>query len=447
MTAIQTPHKNSSNPVEKVFSGKRAKAISGPDTVSWAPGRRDAEPAHLADSAAAGTPVGSVPETGANTRGRAPGSGAPRPGALAATGSPTVRPPAAAHLSDEQVAELGRELDAVRDEILAKRGATDAAYIRKVIRWQRALEVGGRACLLGANNKLAWVAGTAMLTVAKIIENMEIGHNVLHGQWDWMRDPDIHSTTWEWDFVTPSKAWQNTHNDMHHRWTNVIGKDRDVGYNVLRVDKDQPWEPKHILNPVINAGLAPIFEWGIALYDLEVDRVKSGEKSKEELFRDLKTVGVKAAKQFAKDYAATPVAAQLLTGSGVSALLATATANGLRNIWAHAVIFCGHFPEGAETFTEEMVEGETRGDWYVRQMIGSANISGSKAMHFMTGNLSHQIEHHLFPDLPSNRYAEVAVKVREICERYGLPYNTGPLHRQIGSTWGKIFRLALPNTK
>ena len=105
----------------------------------------------------------------------------------------------------------------------------------------------------------------------------------------------------------------------------------------------------------------------------------------------------------------------MLTGSGKQALYGTLTANAVRNVWAHAVIFCGHFPEGTDTFTEEMVEGETRGDWYVRQMIGSANISGSKFMHLMTGNLSHQIEHHLFPDIPSNRYAEVAPKVREIC--------------------------------
>jgi linoleoyl-CoA desaturase len=63
----------------------------------------------------------------------------------------------------------------------------------------------------------------------------------------------------------------------------------------------------------------------------------------------------------------------------------------------------------------------------------------------MTGNLSHQIEHHCFPDLPSNRYAEVAVEVREICERYGLPYTTGPLPKQVGQAWAKVFRLALPN--
>ncbi|MHA7282658.1 fatty acid desaturase family protein [Arthrobacter sp. TMS2-4] len=369
-----------------------------------------------------------------------------RPGALAATGHPLVRPDAAKHLTDEQVEELGRELDAVRDEILAKRGATDAAYIRRVIKLQRSLEFAGRGTLLFSKYKPAWFAGTAMLSLAKIMENMEIGHNVLHGQWDWMRDPDIHSTTWEWDFVTPARSWQHTHNDLHHRWTNVIGKDRDIGYNLLRMDPDQPWRPFNLGNPLYNAILAPVFEWGIALYDLEIPEYKEGLKSKKDMNRDLKAVGVKVVKQFSKDYAATPAVA-MLTGSGKQALYGTLAANAIRNFWAHAVIFCGHFPDGTDTFTEEEVDGETRGDWYVRQMIGSANISGSKLMHFMTGNLSHQIEHHCFPDLPSNRYAEVAVKVREICTRYGLPYTTGPLPKQVGSTWAKIFKLALPNRK
>ncbi|HKS00931.1 MAG TPA: acyl-CoA desaturase [Arthrobacter sp.] len=370
----------------------------------------------------------------------------PRPGALAASGRPTVRPPAAAHLSDEQVAELGRELDAIKDDILAKRGASDAAYIRRMIKIQRGLEITGRLALLGSRDKKNWVLGTGLLSLAKILENMEIGHNILHGQWDWMRDPDIHSTTWEWDFVTPARSWQHTHNDLHHRWTNVVGKDNDVGYNLLRMDEDQPWTPRALGNPLYNAILAPIFEWGIAVYDLELVEYKEGKKSKEAMARDLKALGVKALKQFTKDYAATPAVA-MLTGSGKQALLGTLTANAVRNVWAHAVIFCGHFPEGTDTFTEEMVEGETRGDWYVRQMIGSANISGSKFMHIMTGNLSHQIEHHLFPDLPSNRYGEVAPKVQEICRRYGLPYTTGPLLKQVGSSWAKVFKLALPGKK
>ncbi|NUO34334.1 MAG: acyl-CoA desaturase [Dermatophilaceae bacterium] len=370
----------------------------------------------------------------------------PRKPILAASGGPTKRPAAAAHLSDADVERLGQELDALRDRIIASRGAKDAAYIRRVIRIQRTLEVAGRATLLLSKKKTAFVAGTAMLSVAKILENMEIGHNVLHGQWDWMRDPDIHSTTWEWDFVSPAASWKHTHNDLHHTWTNVLGKDKDVGYSLLRMDEDQPWRPHNLGNPLYNMVLAPFFEWGIAIYDLELEAYQEGEKSKADLVRDLKATGRKVLRQFTKDYAATPLAAAPF-GSSKQALIGTFTANAIRNVWAHSVIFCGHFPDGVDTFSEEEIEGETRGDWYIRQMLGSANISGSKLMHIMTGNLSHQIEHHCFPDLPSNRYGEVAVEMREICERYGLPYTTGPLPRQVAQAWAKVFRLALPPRK
>ena len=78
-------------------------------------------------------------------------------------------------------------------------------------------------------------------------------------------------------------------------------------------------------------------------------------------------------------------------------------------------------------------------------MLGSANISGSKAMHIMTGNLSHQIEHHLFPDLPSNRYAEIAPRVQELFDKYDLNYHSAPLPQQVYSAWHKVFRLSLPN--
>jgi fatty acid desaturase len=109
------------------------------------------------------------------------------------------------------------------------------------------------------------------------------------------------------------------------------------------------------------------------------------------------------------------------------------------------VIMCGHFPEGVQTFEKKTIEGETRGEWYLRQMLGSANISGSPLLHFMSGNLSFQIEHHLFPDLPSNRYAEIAPKVQELFERYALTYTSGSLPRQVASAWKKVFRLSLPN--
>ena len=113
-------------------------------------------------------------------------------------------------------------------------------------------------------------------------------------------------------------------------------------------------------------------------------------------------------------------------------LAANATANLARNLWSHSVIMCGHFPEGVETFEqEELDEHETRGEWYLRQMLGSADISGGPLLHLMTGNLSHQIEHHIYPDLPSNRYGEIAAEVEDLFERYGLSYNSRPLVRQV----------------
>lgn len=348
-----------------------------------------------------------------------------------------------AHLNEDDINEFGRELDAIRDEVIASRGEADARYIRRVIAVQRGLEAGGRTVLFVSAMPPAWLAGTAMLTVSKILENMEIGHNVLHGQWDWMRDPEIHSTTWEWDFASPAEQWKHSHNFIHHTWTNVLGKDRDIGYAVMRVNPEQPWHPVHLGQPLFNAALAAFFEWGIAVYDVELERVWRGEKSWRVALPQAREILAKARRQVVKDYLAFP----LLAGPFfLPVLLANFAANVARNVWAHTIIFCGHFPEGVEVFTEEQIEGETRGQWYLRQLLGSCNIDGSPLLHIMSGNLSHQIEHHLFPDLPSNRYAEIAPRVRALCEKFGLPYHTGSLLGQAANVWKRIFRLALPGS-
>src|SRR6476469_9800129 len=349
------------------------------------------------------------------------------------------------HLTADYIEQIGVELDAIRQSVIDTRGAADAAYIRKVIKAQRSLELGSRAVLLVSMFPPAWVVGTAGLAVAKIIENMEIGHNVMHGQWDWMRDPKIHSTTWEWDNASPSEQWKHSHNELHHTYTNVIGKDNDLGYGIMRVDEDQTWTPASLAQPLFCFINAVFFEYGIAAYDLELGAVIKKKQTKDPEFRRcVKAVLGKIRKQATKDYVVHPVLS-IPTGSFVPTLAANFTANVVRNLWSNSVILCGHFPEGVETFEKRSIEGESKGEWYVRQMLGSANISGSKFLHLMTGNLSHQIEHHLFPDLPSNRYAEVAPKVQEICRRYGLTYTTGPLPKQVASAWSQVISLALPN--
>ncbi|HZU40485.1 MAG TPA: acyl-CoA desaturase [Solirubrobacteraceae bacterium] len=344
-------------------------------------------------------------------------------------------------LTDEQIEALGRELDALRNRVLADLGERDARYIRNVIRAQRGLEVAGRGLLFAGVLPPAWAAGVTALALSKILDNMEIGHNVMHGQYDWMRDPALDSKRFEWDTACPGDQWRHSHNYMHHTHTNVLGKDRDIGYGILRMSEDQPWRRRDLGNPVYALLLALLFQWGVAVHDLEVDRIEAGEIELADKRDILQAIWRKGRRQVLKDYVVFP----LLAGPGAPFVFTgNLTANLVRNLWSFMIIFCGHFPDGVAEFSEEEVADETRGGWYLRQMLGSANLTGGRLFHLLSGNLSHQIEHHLFPDIPAHRYAELAVEVREICARYGLPYNTGPLHQQFGSVVRKIVRLARP---
>lgn len=354
----------------------------------------------------------------------------------------TEQPRALGYLTEAELEQFGAEIEAVRQRILRSLGERDAAYIRRVIRWQRGLEVLGRGSLFLGILPPFWLLGTASLSVAKILENMEIGHNVMHGQWDWMRDPSIHSSTWEWDNVCPKEEWKHSHNFMHHKWTNVVGMDRDVGYGILRMSEEQPWHPAYLFQPITNALLASFFQWGVALHDLETDNLRRGERKWSEVKDKWRRIRNKMGRQVLKDYVLFPALAGPFF---LPVLLGNMTANFVRNLWSYAIIFCGHFPEGTHEFSPEEVENETQAHWYLRQLLGSANITGGPLFHIMSGNLSHQIEHHLFPDLPSNRYAEAAAEVRAICAKYQLPYNAKPFGAQFGSVMKKILRLSLPN--
>ncbi|MGO4256393.1 fatty acid desaturase family protein [Marmoricola sp. RAF53] len=351
------------------------------------------------------------------------------------------------HLSEDEVEQLGRELDAIRAEVEESRGAADAAYINRLIRVQRSLAVAGRLTLiLGTQHRRtrvpAAVLGGGLLALHKILENMEIGHNVMHGQWDWMNDPEIHSSTWEWDTAQPAEQWKHSHNYVHHQFTNVLGFDNDIGYGILRMAREQRWSPYNLGQPVYNALLASLFEWGVALHDLDIERIRKGEKDPVEMRRQLRQILRKGRNQALKDYLVYPA----LSGRRWrTTLVANAAANLTRNLWSYVIIFCGHFPDGAEHFTEEEIDEETRAEWYLRQILGAANFEGGPLLHVLSGNLGFQIEHHLFPDLPSNRYAAISVKVRELCAKYDIPYTTGPLHRQYGQALRTIVKLSVPN--
>ena len=145
---------------------------------------------------------------------------------------------------------------------------------------------------------------------------MEIGHNVMHGQWDWMNDPQINSSTWDWDTASTAEAWKHSHNYVHHTYTNIRGKDHDLGYEIMRIDPHQKWHPVYLLQPFYNLVLAAFFEWGVALHDLDFEAIKQRrEVQGAARATSSRASARKARRQIVKDYVAFPLLSGLATAA------------------------------------------------------------------------------------------------------------------------------------
>ncbi|MFK8032342.1 MAG: fatty acid desaturase [Gammaproteobacteria bacterium] len=347
-------------------------------------------------------------------------------------------------LNADELESFGEELSAIKRQAMAEVGETDAKYIRKIVKAVRYTEAAGRAFLFFGVFPPFWVMGTLLLALSKILDNMELGHNVIHGQYDFMNDPELNGKTYEWDIVGTSDSWRRTHNYKHHTYTNIRGMDDDIGYGILRLFPEQRWRPFYMLQPIYAVVFAVLFQWGVAIQELELGKMFSGKKTKKETLEEFAPMGRKMRRQLLKDYVVFP----LLAGPFfLSVFTGNLVANLLRNLWTYMIIFCGHFTTDVELFPKTVLKNESRGHWYQRQIKGSSNMTGSKFFHILSGHLSHQIEHHLFPTIPAWRYRELSVQVRAVCEKYGQNYNTGTLPSQFGQVVGRILRHAFPSKR
>jgi fatty acid desaturase len=349
--------------------------------------------------------------------------------------------------SDETLNQFAAELDAIRENTMKQVGERDAKYIRKVIRIQRAMDLLGRLMIvLGFLHPVWWIVGVFSLGFAKILDNMEIGHNVMHGQYDWMNDPNINSRTFDWDNAGDSNSWKRYHNHEHHTYTNIIGKDRDFGYGLLRLSDDIRWKPKYLGQFFTYLALAFWFELGVAYHEVAGERIFMGKKrktsnlpiSREQLKKDFFN---KIGRQFFRDYIfwpllCFPVFLQVLAGNFC--------ANIIRNLWTNTIIFCGHFTEEIHTFNASECKDESQGQWYYRQILGSSNLEGNRLFHILTGHLSCQVEHHLYPDVPALHYPAMAKQVEEVCKKYNIPYNTGGFWKQYFTVVKRIVQYSFP---
>ena len=312
-----------------------------------------------------------------------------------------------AHLTPEQVEAFGRRVEEIRLAVMQNLGEEDSKYIYKVRNFVRYTEIASRGMLMfGGWIPPVWLLGTAMLGVSKIVENMELGHNVMHGQFDWLNDPSLRGEDYDWDNTCSGNDW---------RFANIP----------------------------LALQLMFFFQWYVGVQNLHLeDALVYKTKTWKQVWADAAEFRKKATRQVLKDYVFFPAIATI---NFIPVLAGNAVANVIRNLWSSAVIFNGHFTEDAETFEADNTENESKAEWYLRQIRGSSNFTGGKWMHFMSGNLSHQIEHHLFPDMPANRYEQVAPQIRALCAEYGVNYNEANFMKQFWTVWVRLAKCSLPN--
>ena len=204
------------------------------------------------------------------------------------------------------------------------------------------------------------------------------------------------------------------------------GKDRDYGYAVLRLSDDIPWKPRHLLQFGNYLILSVFFQWGVALHELEFEKIRSGEVR---LKINARFSNASSARQAAK-WPRTMLCSLCWQALWHPKCWQATCSQTWRVTYGRRPSYSADTLLGARPFTQEECENETRGQWYYRQLLGSSNFTGGRWLHILSGHLSYQIEHHLYPDIPAHRYPEMAEQVQAICRQHNLPYNTNRFSRQ-----------------
>lgn len=355
----------------------------------------------------------------------------------------------------EKYAAFAGELDALHGDVKARLGEEDVAHIKKVEQVARFSEIVGRLMIHFSLDPVTWSAGVFALFLHNQLHATEIGHSALHGCWDGIAGAELfYSKSFKWKSPIDEESWKKEHNILHHQYTNILGKDPDLSYGMIRAAEKVPWVPYHLIQVTQFVWTAPIFLWVIASYATGLNDAlhkERGEyygsilpdKKPKTVIRALKNTLGKMVPYSVSNFVFWPLLAGPLW---MKVLAGNLTADMIRNIYSAATIYAGHFGEDLEYYDKDF-KPKGKGEWYKAQAEAAHNYDVPLPISILCGGLDTQIEHHLFPKLPPNRLREIQPKVQEICQRYGVKYNRGKWGKTLQTTFKRLAKLSLPHKK
>jgi NADPH-dependent stearoyl-CoA 9-desaturase len=364
------------------------------------------------------------------------------------TSPPRGSAPQEGFASEEaRLASFQAAIDDVRKRVHAAVGQEDLDYIRRVDRFSRACEVAGRTLIHFSFEPLAFSAGVLVLWLSKQLQAIEIGHTALHGAFDKLPGAGrFRSKKFWWEVPIDEASWRGGHNFKHHQYTNVVGHDPDVRFGPVRLTgRSAPSRINRFQLPFTLLVLFPGFAFFmnmhftglVDVYDHKGDDLDMlPDRSRKSILEAHKRAFRKYLPYYAKEYVLFP----MLAGPFFwKVMLGNWLADTMRNVYSAATIFCGHVGTETKHYAEK---ANGRAEWYRMQVEATNNFEVPHLVSVLCGALDRQIEHHLFPALPTNRLREIAPEVRAICEAHGVEYRTDTWPRTLGKALKKIAELS-----
>jgi fatty acid desaturase len=345
---------------------------------------------------------------------------------------------------EERYRRFGEELDAVKKRAVARMGGEDVAYVRRLNRFSRTMEIVGRVLIHVSPEPISFLLGVGALWIHKQLQATEIGHTALHGAYDRLPGAEAFASKgFRWDTPIDEESWRYAHNVRHHGNTNVAGRDPDIHFGTVRLTDKTPWSRRNQGQVALSLGvLFPNFGFFINSHVTGLNDVffDNGRPEKLDFLPDRSKESVRGAwkrglRKYVPYYLYNYVLFPALAGPFFwKVLLGNWLAEAMRDVYTAATIFCGHVGHDVESY-EAGTKAHGRGQWYAMQVEASNDYEVSLPVSVLCGGLDRQIEHHLFPTLPPQRLREIAPEVRAICERWGVSYKS--------DSWGRTLRKAL----
>lgn len=364
-----------------------------------------------------------------------------------------------ASLAKEQQS-LVNDITTLYAETKAKMGEEDLKHIRNVAAYSKAIKKRSEELIKNSESLQAWSRGVALGALHTLLEFSELGHNIMHGSYDHLPNAgEFHSERWVWDFVTDPREWSVMHHQNHHPFTNIVGKDHDLGYSFLRSLAGQNWYAHHSVQLLIYTLLMSTPSYYFTLYTATSAARTEGRKifSKETFSKSFSLIQGHFAKKFIQDPLSVPK--QKFIPTFVGNYLTTTLGYG----YLLHILFLEHHANPLELYTDTGTN-ETQEEYFIRQIKSTTNFipyqfldnyfrkilkeevdfKNPPDFNVFYGGLDTHLEHHLFPDLPCNRQREVRNDVQRICEKYNLPYHNYPMIDLIKSIPLDLLKNTLP---